>query len=277
MRTNLWNIAAVLVLPVLLGAASSPTPASVQLWRLDCGSIWASNLDEYSDTRAYVGRSKRFVASCYLIRHGETYMLWDSGLPKTDLNKPFAEGGADAESLDISIVDQLARVGVKPAQVSLVGISHYHFDHIGQAADFPQAKLLMGKADVEVLRENSKRAKPLAHWIGGDGVLDAVTGDRDVFGDGSVVMLDLPGHTPGHHGLLVQLAHRGAVLLSGDVAHFRENLESSGVPSFNTDRARSLASLDRYAKLARNLKATVVIQHEAKDVAKLPVLPAAAD
>ncbi|MEP6634581.1 MAG: N-acyl homoserine lactonase family protein [Luteimonas sp.] len=251
----------------------------MQLWRLDCGTLWVANLDEYSDTRAYVGRSKRFVASCYLIRHGETYLLWDAGLPKTDLRSPLKEGGPDAESLDATIVDQLARIGVTPARISLLGISHYHFDHTGQAADFPQAKLLMGRADLEALRQpgKSERAKPLAHWIDGDGSVDAVDGDRDVFGDGSVVMLDLPGHTPGHHGLLVQLQHRGAVLLSGDVAHFRENLESQGVPSFNTDRAQSLSSLDRFAKLARNLHATVVIQHEEKDVAKLPPFPTAAD
>ena len=107
--------------------------------------------------------------------------------------------------------------------------------------------------------------------------MEKVRGDYDVFGDGSVVMLDLPGHTPGHHGLLVQLPKRGAVLLSGDVVHFRENLESMGIPSFNTDRAQSLASMDRFNKLARNLDATLIIQHEEKDVAKLPVFPEAAE
>jgi glyoxylase-like metal-dependent hydrolase (beta-lactamase superfamily II) len=90
-------------------------------------------------------------------------------------------------------------------------------------------------------------------------------------------MLDLPGHTPGHHGLLVRLPKLGPVLLSGDVAHFRENLDTSGVPSFNVDRAQSLASMDRFTKLARNLRATVIIQHELQDVAKLPAFPQAAE
>ena len=48
--------------------------------------------------------------------------------------------------------------------------------------------------------------------------MEPVTGDKDVFGDGSVVMLDMPGHTPGHHALLMKLAHKGYVLLSGDTA-----------------------------------------------------------
>jgi N-acyl homoserine lactone hydrolase len=91
-----------------------------------------------------------------------------------------------------------------------------------------------------------------------------------------VIMLDLPGHTPGHHGLLVKLKTTGAVLLTGDVAHFHENYDSNGVPSFNVNRADSLASLDRFKKLAANLKATVIIQHDPRDIGKLPVFPAMA-
>lgn len=119
--------------------------------------------------------------------------------------------------------------------------------------------------------------KPLAYWFSGAGKLDEVKGDADIFGDGSVVMLNLPGHTPGHHGLLVRLSKFGYVLLSGDVAHFRENYESSGLPSWNTDRAQSLASLERVRQLVRNLHAKLVIQHEPRDIEKLPPFPQAAE
>ena len=100
--------------------------------------------------------------------------------------------------------------------------------------------------------------------------------DKDVFGDGTVVMLNTPGHTPGHHSLLVKLKEKGHVLLPGDLAHFHENYDSDGVPTFNTDRAETLASLDRFKQIATNLKATVIIQHDARDVSKLPAFPAAA-
>ncbi len=103
-----------------------------------------------------------------------------------------------------------------------------------------------------------------------------MVGDKDVFGDGSVVMLYMPGHTPGHHSLLVKLKEMGNVLITGDLAHFRENYEGDGVPTFNFDRAQSLASLDRFKKLATNLKATVIIQHDQRDVDKLPAFPASA-
>ena len=91
-----------------------------------------------------------------------------------------------------------------------------------------------------------------------------------------VRVIPTPGHTPGHHSLLVRLKDKGNVLLSGDVVHFQENYDGNGVPTFNTDRADSLASIDRFRKIAANLKATVIIQHDARDVGKLPAFPAAA-
>ena len=268
---------AALAAALLAGAAHAGPPAQVELWRLDCGELWEGNLDEFSDTHAYVGQAKRLVVSCYLIRHGETYMLWDTGLSRSDLGKPLVKNDTESEALGVTLVDQLAKIGVAPSQISLVGISHYHFDHTGQASDFPQAKLMMGKADLERLRRpGSTLAKALAPWLSGGGQLEEVEGDKDVFGDGKVVMLDLPGHTPGHHGLLVTLEGAGPVLLSGDVAHFHENLQGDGVPTYNADRADSLASMDRFRALARNLHATAIIQHDERDVAKLPIFPKSA-
>jgi N-acyl homoserine lactone hydrolase len=101
------------------------------------------------------------------------------------------------------------------------------------------------------------------------------TGDVDIFHDGRVVMLDTPGHTPGHNALLVRL-QSGNVLLTGDLYHFTEQVAIKGVPPFNTDRADTLASMDRFDKIARNLNAKVIIQHEPADIAKLPRFPLSA-
>jgi glyoxylase-like metal-dependent hydrolase (beta-lactamase superfamily II) len=97
-----------------------------------------------------------------------------------------------------------------------------------------------------------------------------------VFGDGSVIVLRTPGHTPGHQSLLVRLPQMGNVIITGDAVHFRENWDSEGVPAFNYDRAQTVASLERLKKLAANLHATVIIQHDARDIEKLPVFPAMA-
>ncbi len=100
--------------------------------------------------------------------------------------------------------------------------------------------------------------------------------DKDVFEDGSVIVLRTPGHTPGHSSLLVKLPQTGAVVLSGDAMHFRENYDAFGVPAFNYDRAQTVASMERIKKIASNLKATIIIQHDARDVEKLPAYPASA-
>jgi glyoxylase-like metal-dependent hydrolase (beta-lactamase superfamily II) len=113
--------------------------------------------------------------------------------------------------------------------------------------------------------------------VSGKGKVEPVLGDRDVFGDASVRMIDLPGHTPGHHGLMVKLKNKGNVLLSGDQAHFNENYATEGVPDFNTNRADTLTSFKRFKDMARDSNATVIIQHEPADVAKLPAFPQAAD
>ncbi|HKA44733.1 MAG TPA: MBL fold metallo-hydrolase, partial [Burkholderiales bacterium] len=97
-----------------------------------------------------------------------------------------------------------------------------------------------------------------------------------VFEDGSVIVLRTPGHTPGHSSLLVKLPETGPVILVGDAVHFRENYDSDGVPAFNYDRAQTVASIERIKQIAANLKAKVIIQHDARDVEKLPAFPASA-
>ncbi|HSS27072.1 MAG TPA: N-acyl homoserine lactonase family protein, partial [Usitatibacter sp.] len=204
------------------------------------------------------------------IKHGTTYMLWDTGFA--------ADAGATAPKE--TLPQQLAKVGVTPEDVKFVGISHYHGDHSGGAAQFPEATLLIGKGEWDVL--TSPKPLPGAtpalfkHWLTDNGKLELVLLDKDIFGDGSVVMLATPGHTPGHHSLLVKLAKMGPVILTGDAVHFRENYDSDGVPSFNFDRAQTVASIERIKKIAHNMKATLVIQHDARDVSKLPVAPESA-
>ncbi len=263
---------AVISLPACAQTAATPSPAAVPevtLTRLECGTGVTNDVGRFSDTFAMQGVKIPFVFSCYLIKHGDDYMLWDTGHALT----------AGAVAPKVSLIDQLAQLQLKPEQIKFVGISHYHADHTGQVASFPQATLLIGTGDWNnVTSPKPVGANPafFAPWISGGSKVETVPLDKDVFGDGTVVMLTTPGHTPGHHSVLIRLKEKGSVLITGDLAHFHENYESNGVPSFNTSRAETLASLDRFKKMAAQLKATVILQHDARDVAKLPVFPAAA-
>jgi len=209
------NIHALIVSLTLSWVAQGAEPAPVSLWRLDCGALQEADLNMFSDIDAYVGQSRHLTVSCYLIKHGDTYMLWDTGLPDEDLGLPLEGARSKGETVARLLPDELAAIGVKPEQISIIAVSHYHFDHTGQAHHFPQARLLMGKGDVAVLRSATEpsakeRAKPLEHWLNGAGKLEEVDGD------------------------------------------------------------------DRFKGLAKNLHATVVIQHESGDIAKLPAFPASA-
>ena len=254
----------------LATAPAAPAGPEVTLSRLDCGTPQPVGVAaRFTDTYAYGDEKILFTYSCYLIKHGNEYMLWDTGHAMT----------AGAPAPKVTIIDQLAKGNIKADQIKYIGISHFHADHTGQLATFTGATVLIGKGDWDGITA----PKPIpganvgafTHWISGGGKIEPLPGDKDVFGDGTVAIINTPGHTPGHHSILVRLKDKGNVLITGDLAHFHENYDSNGVPSFNFHRGDTLASLDRFKKAAANLKAMVVIQHDARDVDLLPAFPAA--
>ncbi|HTB91150.1 MAG TPA: N-acyl homoserine lactonase family protein, partial [Steroidobacteraceae bacterium] len=218
-----FNLAAAVLAAVCAGAASASaqSAAELSLTRFDCGkTTTVADVSRFSDVAAFKGLSIQLTFSCYLIKHGNDYLVWDTGNPAATGTTPAPTAPSS------SLVEQLAQLHLKPEQITFVGISHYHGDHVGQVASFPQATLLIGKGDWDAL--NDPKPNPgvnsanFVHWISGGGKVEPLTGDKDVFGDGSVIMLSTPGHTPGHHSLLVKLGAMGNVLITGDLAHFRE-------------------------------------------------------
>ena len=249
----------------------------ITLQAFECGRFQQNDLGIFSDTMRFKGEKREFVAGCFLIRHPKGVLLWDSGFTKALVG---AKDGPAGVVVSQSITDRLSQAGIQPTSVTHVGISHYHPDHTGGAAEFSNAELLIGAGDwnaLQAMKPDNPQAQMLTHWLSGKGRVRPVKGDLDVFGDGSVTMLAMPGHTPGHSALLVRLPKTGAVLISGDQYHFRENRAVRGVPIPNTSRAETLASHDRFEEIAKNLNARVVIQHDSRDLAELPVFPAALD
>lgn len=258
-------------------AAMAQDNAKVTLQAFECGRFKQDDLGVFSDTMRFKGESREFVASCFLIRHPKGVLLWDSGFTKALVG---AKNGPPGVVVEKSATDRLRENGIQPSAITHVGISHYHADHTGGAAEFPKAELLIGEGDWQALKNmkpDDTQAQMLSHWLSGQGRTRPVKGDLDIFGDGSVTMLTMPGHTPGHSALLLRLPNTGPVLISGDQYHFRENRPVRGVPIYNASRADTLASHDRFEEIAKNLNARVIIQHDARDLAELPVFPAALD
>ena len=253
------------------GASAQPrATASVGIVRLDCGNGTVKNFNAFfSDTNEYPAGPRVIANSCYVIRHGQNYLLWETGFPAAIKGKP-NDMGAIVARLNKTIPEQLAVLGLTIADIDIVGISHMHGDHTGQAADFPDAKLLIGKKDFDA---SNGPKDPFGPWRVAQAKVQTMNGtDIDIFGDGSVIALNLPGHTASHIGLLVKLAS-GNVMLSGDLYHSALARQMKGVPPFNSSRAETLASMDRFERLARSYRARVIIQHEPADIAKLPAFP----
>jgi len=266
MKKNLVLLASVFTVV----SAWAQAPAEVTLTRLDCGNGF-NDQRRFSDSFAYTNPKVPFTFSCYVIKHGSDYMVWDTGyLP-----------GSTPSATNKPITELLGQMNVNPDQVKFVGISHFHADHTGQLAPFANATLLIGKGDWDGVNSNppmgGANVAGFKEWMGTTSrKVKPLTADEVVFGDGSVVVFRTPGHTAGLCAVLVRLMEKGPVVLLGDAAHFHENYESNGVPGFNFDRAQTIASLERIKAIERNLKATVIIQHDPRDVGKLPAFPNAA-
>ena len=257
--------------------------AAEKLYRLDCGHSLANDESVWTSGENF-GRKIEFSSTCWLIKHGSEWLLWDTGVPEAALNDP--RGWSTLPKLivyhlDKSLKDQIAEIGLKPDDIGRVAISHTHGDHIGNMGLFLNSTIVMQRPEYSWIHsadgpnDNVNQLMALARkLLGTPKNLQLIDGDTDVFGDGSVTLVSTPGHTPGHQSLLVHLKNSGFIMLSGDVVHLEENFEKNIVPSLNTNRAESIASMEKVRQLIAEYKATFFINHDKSQSDKLKLLPA---
>jgi len=187
----------------------------LKLYTLDCGDITVSDLDGFSSAGDYAKTSAKLGNTCYLIRHKNGDLMWDSGLPASLVGAEPMVNGVFTLSIKQSLVAQLKTIDITPSDIEYFSISHSHFDHIGQAPTFASATWLVSDKEEQAMFGDEKSAKQFVGFK--DFKRQTFNGDHDVFGDGSVIILDLAGHTEGHSALQVNLKNSGTVLLSGDL------------------------------------------------------------
>jgi glyoxylase-like metal-dependent hydrolase (beta-lactamase superfamily II) len=246
------------------GAPASAQPASPQhggaerLYVLYCGDIALNDASSFTPGASGPGA---LSVTCYLVKHGSDWLLWDTGLPDSLVGK--SEGmksNAGVWTSKKSLAGQLAELGLKTADIHYLALSHSHPDHVGNLSLFRQATLVVQKAEYEWVQPfGGPRFKPEQPAIKAEG-------DHDLFGDGSLTLISTPGHSPGHQCLLVRLPKTGAVMLSGDAVHTRANWDSHRVPERNFNIPQSLASLDRMAAVLKENNAQLWIGHETSEV-----------
>jgi glyoxylase-like metal-dependent hydrolase (beta-lactamase superfamily II) len=179
-----------------------------------------------------------------------------------------------------TISSQLAEVGLSPKDVNYVLVSHTHGDHIGNVGLFPNATVIMQKAEYDWINSpppsdtNLNTLVTLARTLLGQPKrLELISGDVDLFSDGSVTLLSTPGHTPGSQSLVVHLKNTGYVILSRDVAHLEDNFKRDIVPALNVDKAASIASMERIKDLMAKYNATLLINHDKRQTNLVKLLP----
>jgi N-acyl homoserine lactone hydrolase len=250
---KLRHITVALSALLLMMQAAYAEATADRLYVVACGERTAPDVSPWTPG-VNVGQPIDFVDTCYVIKHGNDWMVWDTGLPDAIYSKPSTDPSAWRRTNTLE--GELAKIGIKPAEVKYLAVSHTHPDHIGNVELFPQAMLLVQQAEYDWPNQDGSPRFRQSHPV------TKLQGDHDVFGDGSVIILSTPGHTPGHQSLLVRLNETGAVLLSGDAVHLKSNWDARRVPSINFDKAKSLASMQRLAEVLAQNDAQLWINHD---------------
>jgi glyoxylase-like metal-dependent hydrolase (beta-lactamase superfamily II) len=264
--------AAVLAMAVSVVSGLAQSPRGVErLYILNCGEGVAGDISRWSPG-VNEGQSMDFVDNCYLIKHAQGWLLWDTGIPDAVAAMPNGLAAPDPKAVTWhrpkTLAAQLDEIGVRSSDIKAIAVSHTHPDHIGNVEMFPGAMLYVQKAEYEWPgANNTPRFKP-------EHPVTELEGDRDVFGDGSVTILSTPGHTPGHQSLLVKLPKTGAVVLSGDAAHFKSNWDNRRVPAPNFSKEQTLASMQKLAEVLTREKAELWINHDKAQRDRLKLAPA---
>src|SRR6478752_4045949 len=214
------------------GAAAQPAPPSglpprpqvgdVRLYVLDCGTIISHEPERFGLTRQDVP-DPDFSDPCFLVVHPKGMLLFDTGLTDAQVGRPIYENkmGYEGQLKTVSLKGQLANIGVTAPMITYLAISHSHWDHVGNANDYAGSTFLARKAESDVMfGAGASAAARKGYEALAKGRIQYIDGDHDVFGDGKVVLLSTPGHTPGHQSLYVKLAHTGGVVASGDLYHY---------------------------------------------------------
>jgi glyoxylase-like metal-dependent hydrolase (beta-lactamase superfamily II) len=206
--------------------------------------------------------------SCFLLRHPQGNVLFDTGCHPTVAEDAAARWGGMAKFIvpimppGEHVLTGLAGIGCSADDVDVVVCSHLHPDHCGCNAFFKRASVIVHEKEIAAAR--APNAEPMGYlapeWDFGS--FDPLSGQRDLFGDGKIVLLPLPGHTPGSIGALVALENSGTFLLAADTVSLRVTLDSNIVPRNTQNGEALLQSLDEVRRIeARGAK--ILCGHDA--------------
>jgi N-acyl homoserine lactone hydrolase len=252
-----------------------------RLYILDGGVGHAGSAVAWDNMLAPAGTPIDISGYAHLIKHGDTWMMFDTSTNDSIANMPngFLQGSVNGirwtKTQAQTMTAQLKLVGITPADIKLVGISHNHPDHTGNITIFKNSTVLIQRLDYEQAMDKGGNPQGPPSMPGAvferNHPVSLLDGDYDVFGDGSVLLFFVGGHTPGSQVCLVHLKNTGYVLLSGDAVHFRSNFDTRRIPRIElaNDENHWLwavpLAFERVAALLSYYHAQLWVHHDIED------------
>lgn len=246
----------------------------VKLYVLYAGDIICRDISQLNEGLQDKGEIE-LANPVFLIHHPRGWVMWDSGLSDDLANQP---EGTEAWIFHLrmtrTLMSQFEEIGIHPRDVDYFAFSHIHNDHTGNARYFESAKLIMQEKEYNVAFKPDKKPFNYEDYKALErSEVIKLNGDYDLFGDGTVQFIATPGHTAGHQSLLLKLKETGTVLISGDIAYYEDNYRNKGIPTFNTSREESLASIEKIRQLVKRENAQLWIQHDKANFETLQLSP----
>jgi N-acyl homoserine lactone hydrolase len=250
-------------------------PKSVRLYVIDCGTL------DIPDTSPYRFKKEELAmammsAPCFLVAHPKGTLMWDTG-PVPDSNfKPGGTGTMRYATSTKPLAARLAEIGYAPVDITYLALSHFHWDHVGNANLFAGSTWLVPKAERDIMFADppSPRTEPANFSaLKNSKTVFITTPDYDVFGDGTVVIKAAPGHSPAHQVLFLKLKKTGPVVVSGDLYHYPEERKLNKVPTTEFNADQTVASRAAVEAFLKKTGAQLWIQHDFLANAKLKKSP----
>jgi N-acyl homoserine lactone hydrolase len=260
-------------------------PRTVRLYVFDCGVLHNPDMARFNLKNEDVATTDMSMA-CFLIAHPKGNLIWDTGAVPDDSWTPtgamltqhvtLPDGQKREADVDKSLRGQLAEIGYSPSDINYLALSHYHYDHTGNANEFADATWLVRQDDRDAMfgGKYSGSLQPSTFSALQKSKTIIIKEDEyDVFHDGSVIIKSAPGHTQGHQVLYVKLAKTGGVVLSGDLYHYPAEKTLNRVPTFEFSQEQTRASRVAVDAFLKKTGAQLWIQHDFVGNSKLKKSP----
>ena len=276
-----WYRVALLIAALALPSAAQPhkpqPPKTLRLYVFDCGMLDNADISRYALTREEIGTHLMSVPA-FLIVHPKGTLMWDVGaVPDANFKADGLPGTLNYATSLKPLVVQLGEVGYTPADVTYLALSHFHWDHVGNANAFAGSTWLVRQRERDIMFADPPSTRTIfANYsaLKTSRTVIIREDEYDVFGDRSVIIKSAPGHSPDHQVLFLKLAKTGPVLLSGDLWHYPEERKLNRLPIAEFNKDQTTASRQRIDEFLKKTGAQLWIQHDYLATMKLKKAPA---